>query len=174
MKLQKKHKKRLRQGANTKATFLYHISRQEVENGNVGRLVNDLRPHHDNLMTRAGPGCCMFYVEGYDDDSRELYEIPEFLAFVRKANESLPCWIYFSDPEWRWINLIAFCSIQNASVFRKLGESNYTFLFPGAGIADFLLPQIEDYNALCALAKVSDNVEDNHLAKILRSLGLKL
>jgi len=37
----------------------------------------------------------VFLVSGYDDDQRELYQIPEVVSFIKDLNSKLPFWLYF-------------------------------------------------------------------------------
>jgi hypothetical protein len=37
----------------------------------------------------------VFLVSGYDDDHRELYQIPEVVEFITALNSKLPFWLYF-------------------------------------------------------------------------------
>ena len=34
-------------------------------------------------------------ISGYDDDQRELYQIPEVVRFIKDLNSKLPFWLYF-------------------------------------------------------------------------------
>ena len=34
-------------------------------------------------------------ISGYDDDPRELYQIPEVVNFIKELNSNLPFWLYF-------------------------------------------------------------------------------
>ncbi len=34
-------------------------------------------------------------ISGYDDDPRELYQIPEVVSFIKDLNSKLPFWLYF-------------------------------------------------------------------------------
>ena len=37
----------------------------------------------------------VFLISGYDDDPRELYQIPEVVSFIKDLNSKLPFWLYF-------------------------------------------------------------------------------
>jgi len=37
----------------------------------------------------------VFLISGYDEDSRELYQIPEVVSFIKDLNSKLPFWLYF-------------------------------------------------------------------------------
>ena len=34
-------------------------------------------------------------ISGYDDDPRELYQIPEVVSYIKDLNSKLPFWLYF-------------------------------------------------------------------------------
>ena len=37
----------------------------------------------------------VFLISGYDEDQRELYQIPEVVSFIKNLNSKLPFWLYF-------------------------------------------------------------------------------
>ena len=37
----------------------------------------------------------VFLISGYDDDPRELYQIPEVVSYIKDLNSKLPFWLYF-------------------------------------------------------------------------------
>jgi len=160
--------------------LVYQITRLEVEMGFVDRLLYDMRPTSDNPLVYAGPGKCIFSVIGYDDDPRELFEIPQFVSFVRKANEFSPppCWIYFSHPGFRkipasrWLSLVAFCSINNASTVRQSGVEKFHFALSKPEISDFLARQMTDFNAMCSLANVRGREIKKCLSSVRKCLGI--
>lgn len=65
-----------------KSIVSYEISRYEIENCLTDRLVHDLRVDPENPIIQAGPGSVIFMVSGFEDDPREIYEIPEFAAYM--------------------------------------------------------------------------------------------
>ena len=71
------------------------VRRQQVEAGNISEPLLTLR----KLLTRdAAVKFCErvdIGVAGYDDDSRELYEIPEVRDFIHRLDEEFPYWLYF-------------------------------------------------------------------------------
>lgn len=50
-----------------------------------------------------------FTISGYDDDPRELWEIPEVISFLRHLDVEWPYWMLFQHPSMKWINLLAVC-----------------------------------------------------------------
>lgn len=72
------------------------ISRQEVESGNIGpaqdRLLN-LTDTPANIHKFASSLVLMF--SGYDDDPRELDQVPGVAAYMRRLNEFWPYWFHY-------------------------------------------------------------------------------
>lgn len=76
------------------------ISRQEVEAGLVGDVVDrmmvlsDSRQHTENYA-----GAVVLQFDGYNDDPRELYQIPECVKFFRAFAEQWPYLFHFLESE---------------------------------------------------------------------------
>lgn len=54
------------------------------------------------LLHKIGKVACQgvgLGFSGYDDDPREIWEIPEARAFIQRLNDKHPCWPYFVIPE---------------------------------------------------------------------------
>ena len=156
-----------------KSAVGYEIARFEIENCLTERLINDLRVDKDNPLIHAGPGNVVFCVSGYDDDPREIYEIPEFAAYIRKANESAPCWLYYAAPESLWLLNVLFCVTKSAYVsgsrpgYRTLAFSPYE-------AAEFLCSQLDDCCELSIFAKVIKKKAKTHLKLVFEGFGIQL
>ncbi len=151
---------------------IYEISRYEIEHRVTERLVHDLRVDPANPFIHAGPGRVVFEVSGYDDDPRELFEIPEFQAFLRKADKANPCWMYFAAPESLWLHAVLFCIAKRARA--SCSSPGYRALtFASAEIAAFLGSQMNDCLELSFLAKVPDEQFDEHLKRVFEGFGMR-
>ncbi len=155
------------------SVVMYEISRDEIENGLTDRLVHDLRVDQENPLVQAGIGNVIFMVTGYDDDPREIYEISEFAAYITKANESAPCWMYYAAPESLWLQTVAFCVLKSAHVsgsrpgFRTIAFSPYE-------AAGFLDSQLDDCCELSIIAKGSEKKSREHLKLVFKGFGIQL
>ena len=155
------------------SVVLYQLSRYEIENGLTDRLVHDLRVDLENPLIQAGIGNVIFMSPGYDNDPREIYEIPEFQNFIRKANESTPCWLYYAAPESLWVQTVAFCVLKSAHVagsrpgFRTLAFSPYE-------AAGFLDSQLDDCCELSIIGKVTVKKSREHLKLVFNGFGIDL
>jgi len=153
-----------------KSLVSYEISRFEVENCLTQRIVNDLRVDRKNQLIHAGPGNVVFHASGFDNDPRELYEIPEFVAFIRQANRARPCWTYYAAVESRWLQIVAYCT---TAAFQGLpSEGHRTLCLPVEQTAKFLESQLGAHEKLCSLAKVPRKKIKANLKRILRSFNI--
>jgi len=139
---------------------IYEIARAEVEGCHTDRLLHDLRIAGDNPFALAGPGGMIISVTGYEDDPRELLEIPEFIRFARKAEEAAPCWLYFNSEismaltgsRWPLTVLAACCQV--CPPVCPTGEGRVYLLIEQEKCAHFNERQRADYHKLCKIAGV--------------------
>ena len=56
-------------------------------------------------------------VSGYDNDLRELYQIPEVVSFIKDLNSKLPFWLYFvNTADKRFFSWMIACLCQAMSL----------------------------------------------------------
>ena len=80
------------------------ISRQEIETndlsqtiGTLNRLLED-KETIEYFFERVEIG-----VGGYDNDPRELWDIPEVKLFIQKLDRQFPYWFYFLTKFGSWL-----------------------------------------------------------------------
>ena len=154
------------------ATVLYGISRHEVEHCLTDRIVHDLRIAPDNPFCGCKMDGMLFSVEGYDDDPRELFQIPEFRNFVRKLSKHRIPWLYLTCLETRWLQVIALCLASNAAAITDTKRGRTRMAFAGPGLCDFLLSQIDPFMAICETLGVSQEVAETRIRAICKSFGI--
>jgi hypothetical protein len=100
-------------------------------------------------------------ISGYDEDSRELYQIPEVVIFIKDLNSKLPFWLYFintSDKRffsWMFACLCRAMSLDqddetiyadfNAEAYNDLIEyqfSNIVKLMTGLGMGESIQEKV--------------------------------
>lgn len=99
----------IRDTACSSERMIIQITKDEVLSNDVSRLQDffrmfeaapDVLPDIRNKLTLA--------VHGYDDDTREVYEIPEVRAWFAKAEDAVLGWSYYLDLESRYSTLKVF------------------------------------------------------------------
>lgn len=142
--------------------FYYFILKEEILTCDTRRLTHDLRSDPNNPLVMAGPGSVVFIVLGYDEDPRNLVQIPEFNAFVRKMRKCHPCWLYFAAAETDWILTIAVAGNKGSSIWQT-DSNKLTVALNGSDFRKFLKQQTRDYAALCKMAKIKKAIAEDHL-----------
>lgn len=91
--------------------YIAGIDRNETEKADISAIINALNIARNNERTistdiplttnlkidRKLHGGLILHFTGYDDDPRELYEIPETKVFFEKLNKEIPNIIYFIE-----------------------------------------------------------------------------
>ena len=72
------------------------ISQEAIQNCDTSEFVTLLHGATGSLQsfTEAFQKYVLL-ISGYDDDPRELYQIPEVVSFIKDLNSKLPFWLYF-------------------------------------------------------------------------------
>lgn len=88
----------------------YWIDRVDIEAGNETNFLSFLSDISSSREVSVGlRGRVEFCVHGYDDDPRELHEIPEVVAFLKKIDNSWSYWMLFQFPQGHWLRMLALC-----------------------------------------------------------------
>lgn len=99
---------RLRPGV-TEPVFLM-VSRQQVEAGDIAEvlpLLRRLTGHRDTALEHCGR--ISLVIDGYNDDPRELFEVPEVRAYVQRIDQQWPYWFFFLSQADDSIKLVESC-----------------------------------------------------------------
>ena len=99
----------LRPGVSEPVVLL--ISRREVEAGDLASVLSRLKPF---LATREDAwryrGQMTLVIDGYNNDPRELVDIPEVRTLLRALESSWPQWAYFFNQVDDSIKLLLSCA----------------------------------------------------------------
>lgn len=83
------------------------ISRKEIERGHVGDAVDRLLQITDDpALALHAVDRLMLWVSGYDDDPRELGQIPEVRAFFEALHAHWPYWLAYLNEEGAQLPLL--------------------------------------------------------------------
>ncbi len=92
------------------STLFIVVSRKEVETADVTPALATLR------QLIGSPKQAREHFErvdigfhGYDEDSRELFEIPEVRNYVYQLDEQFPFWLYFLSKHLRGLQCLLLC-----------------------------------------------------------------
>ena len=130
------------------------IAQEAIQNCDTSEYVNML--HGATGTVQSFESVFQKYVlliSGYDDDPRELYQIPEVVSFIKDLNSKLPFWLYFvNTADKRFFSWMIACLCQAMS----LDEDDQTIY------ADF---NAEAYNDLI-------ETQFSNIVKLMSGLGM--
>jgi hypothetical protein len=94
------------------------VSRREVETGNAEEVLgtlNNLTVNRETALQFLGR--VDFRIDGYNADSRGLFEIPEVRSFLRELDSRFPFWFFYLTTKTDALKLFALslCSITRVS-----------------------------------------------------------
>ena len=76
--------------------IVLQISQEAIQNCDTSEYVTLLHGITGSLQSfEAAFQRYVFLISGYDDDPRELYQIPEVVSYIKDLNSKLPFWLYF-------------------------------------------------------------------------------
>lgn len=108
--------------------LIFTLSKRDIEACNVASALERLHVLTDTRdAVKRFRDSLAFQVVGYDDDPRELAEIPEVRAFFARITQDWPHWLWFLHRKVGMIPLLMsiLCSV---TITRKQGRSFTEFL----------------------------------------------
>jgi len=98
--------------------IVLQIAQEAIQNCDTSEYVNML--HGATGTVQSFESVFQKYVlliSGYDDDPRELYQIPEVVSFIKDLNSKLPFWLYFvNTADKRFFSWMIACLCQAMSL----------------------------------------------------------
>jgi len=145
------------------------IPRSAIESNDVASIVTRLE-----LMTSSAPGAFFrqlnWSISGYEDDARELFQIPGVVQFLRELDEQWPNWAFYQHPRGRWARTMTLCLAET----QFTGESRIAW--DQSSVVDLYLRWSEALNRLAIRADLpysSVVVADGALCRLM-DLGRQL
>ena len=91
-------------------TVILMFSRHEVEGLRSGRAVDDLMQLSDSARLRRQLAHGLFFsFDGYNDDPREVHQIPECRQYLQAVHSLWPYWLHFLAPEPGMWSVLLLC-----------------------------------------------------------------
>ena len=142
--------------------IILQVSQRHIQEDNTSDYVDLLHGITGSLQSfEAAFQRYVFLISGYDDDPRELYQIPEVVSFIKDLNSKLPFWLYFiNTSDKRFFSWMIACLCQamsldqdeetiyadfNADAYNDLIEyqfSNIVKLMSGLGMGESIQEKV--------------------------------
>ena len=94
------------------------IPQEAIQNCDTSEYVTLLHGATGSLQSfEAAFQKYVFLISGYDEDSRELYQAPEVVSFIKNLNSKLPFWLYFiNTSDKKFFSWMIACLCQSMSL----------------------------------------------------------
>jgi hypothetical protein len=124
------------------------FDREEMANPRIGRSVEDLMYLSNSRAHCLTFANSVFYVfAGYDDDPRELHDIPEVRHFLSLLHARWPCWLHFFAPIPDLWSTFLLCLIPTADRV-AVGEGRFARRHDPSALKALVFAQIQAMNDL--------------------------
>ena len=101
-------------------------------------------------------GTFQFFVDGWNDDSQELYAIPEIRKFYQEFHRAWPYWFFFCDLDSETLTMMTLCLMPNIQGFKRLGEPMATAEYDPMELIRFIQENFAPLNAMMERAGMSE------------------
>lgn len=140
--------------------LVFRASRIDVETGSTQGILSLLEKLlNPNVALRAW-GKLILVVDGYDDDQRELYMIPEVREWIREVDREFPYWLFFMDLGKR--STLSFVALALCPYERVPGGWN----IPQPDLQQFLITHFMAMNELGKRLNISQHAIDAWLREV--------
>jgi hypothetical protein len=133
--------------------LIFSVPHDDIRSGDTTRVLTPLQGFLENRnAVVGGRGRITLLFEGYDDDPRDVYDIPEIRRYAKALDEAFPYWFYFANLQGDTLKVLALC------VCRIVKVSGFSTPQPD-DLKQFLFSHIIALNQLCERFQLSDSVK---------------
>ena len=146
------------------------ISQEAIQNCDTSEYVTLLHGTTGFLQSfEAAFQRYVFLISGYDDDPRELYQIPEVVSFIKDLNSKLPFWLYFvNTSDKRFFSWMIACLCQAMSLDQD--EETIYADFDADTYNDLIEYQFRNIVKLMSGLEMGESIQE----KVLKALSANL
>lgn len=153
--------------------IVYQFSRDGVERGDFTAFLNrfgvDLLPSDAELASMLGS--LIFTVEGYDDDPREIYTIPEVRKFYAAFHRSWPYWLYFCDLNQDGLKTMVMCCMPSLTSVGRDGRNVVAVSVEPMALLRFVAGDFGPMNTMCERAGLSERAIYDRTKEVMEFFG---
>lgn len=152
----------------------YQFSREMVERGDFSHFLQRYGPEKLPQGKRLAEmqGTMSFFVDGYNDDPRELYEIEEVRNFYAQFFDAWPYWLYFSTLHTESLVMMVACRITNLKSFKRSGAFAVKVELDPGDLLQFLSQAFPPMNSMFERAGGTELEIMDHTDAIMRYFNL--
>ena len=147
--------------------IVLQIPQEAIQNCDTSKYVTLLHGATGSLQSfEAAFQRYVLSVSGYDNDQRELYQIPEVVSFIKDLNSKLPFWLYFvNTSDKKFFSWMIACLCQAMSLDQD--EETIYADFDADAYNDLIEYQFSNIVKLMSGLGMGDSVQE----KVLKELS---
>ena len=147
------------------------ISQEAIQNCDTSEYVTILHGATGSLQSfEAAFQRYVFLISGYDDDPRELYQIPVVVSFIKDLNSKLPFWMYFvNTSDKRFFSWMIACLCQAMSLDQD--EKTIYADFNADAYNDLIEYQFSNIVKLMSGLGMGESIQENVLKELSANLA---
>jgi hypothetical protein len=154
--------------------IVYQFSRSKVERGDFSHFLE--RFALDKLPTgrrlRELMNSMLFCVEGFDQDEREIYAIPEVRRFYSAFHDAWPYWLYFCNLDQDALKTMVLCCLPSFTAGKVDGNPNCLVSADPGELMQFLRQDFEPLQVICQRAQMFEHLIEGRKKAVLEFFGL--
>jgi hypothetical protein len=137
--------------ADTKVIF--EVPHDDILSGSTSTVLSALQgflASRERML--GGRGRITLFFAGYDDDPRDVYDIPEIRRYAKALDDQFPYWFYFADPHCSTLKVLTLCLCRVVKVAGGSTPDPEDF-------KHFLVSHIVALNQLCDTFALSNDIK---------------
>jgi hypothetical protein len=138
----------------------YQFSRDRVEAGDaqdfLSRFGKFRVPVGKQLQGMMNSLALM--IEGYDDDPREIYAIPEVSTFYQQLWQRWPYWLYFCNLDTENLMMMVMCCLDSLDALKVQGQPQVQVQINPLEVVQFISGGFVPMNKMCGRAGMSERL----------------
>ncbi len=154
--------------------ILYQFSREKVERGEFRHFLSlyglDKLPTGRRL--RQLMDSMVFCIEGWDDDPREIHDIPEIRRFYSAFHEAWPYWLYFCSLEGDTLRTMVMCCLSSIISLKVDGKTQVGVEFDRRELLHFLSRDFAPMNLICDRGQMFERMIYDRSKAVFEYFGL--
>lgn len=153
---------------------IFSFSNESVRNldftGFLKRFGESNLPDGDDL--KALQGKLLIAIEGYDDDSREVYAIPEARRFYQHLHDVFPAWLYFINLQTDNLKAMQTCLLASLTSIKRDGSAQVQVVSDPVELIRLIGRQFMSMNVMCERAGMTEEEIYNLSRDVFHYFGL--
>ena len=154
--------------------IFYQFSRDKVERGEFSHFLSlyalDKLPTGRRL--RLLMNSMVFCIQGWDDDPREIHDIPEIRRFYRAFHEAWPYWLFFCNHDVDTLRTMVMCCMDSIVSLKVDGQPQVGVEHDRLELLHFLSHDFAPMNLICDRGQMFERLIYDRSKAVFEYFGL--